>query len=78
MADRFEERERGHGSRERDEFDTSGDWGQQGYWGTFGNRPDYGRAYEWRCRGQNSGHRSQDWPSGRRDPDHGGIEDGPE
>jgi hypothetical protein len=29
-------------------LDSNGDWGNQGSWGTFSNRPGYYRENEWR------------------------------
>ena len=44
---------------ERDEFSLRGDFGPAGSWGTFGDRPDFTRDYEWRYCGEQG--QSEDW-----------------
>jgi len=42
------------GSERVADYGNRGDWGRQGSWGAFGNRPDYNRENEWReSRGMN-------------------------
>jgi hypothetical protein len=52
--------------RERDDYSARGDYGPQGTWGRYGDRPDFNRDYNWRSRGQEWGHesdrgRNEDW-----------------
>jgi hypothetical protein len=46
---------------ERDEFSLRGDFGPQGSWCKFGDRPDFTRDYQWRFR----------WHPGRSEPSGG-------
>lgn len=64
---------RGRRSEERDDYNSRGDYGPQGTWGRYGDRPDFSRDYNWRSRGQDWEHRSdqgrnEDWG---RHPDWG-------
>ena len=37
----------GEASERPADFGDRGDWGRQGSWGTFGNRPDFNRDSAW-------------------------------
>jgi len=78
MANQYEDRDRGRereSDRDRNQgegrYETmdrrrQGDWGPQGRWGSFGNRPDYSPESDW-----DQG-RSRDWGSSERS-DFGGV-----